>query len=418
MKLSRYYLEKFFDNQKFLISAILIISLIIRIPVIHFYGDSRLDHEWLIIVNNLINHNEFAFRNFENFYVPNLYMPPLYPWFIYIFKLLNLNHDNSLTLILYVQAALASISMVTFYFICKKFFTNNLSLILTTLFCFWPSYLYACGQISSITLYIFLIVLFLYFILNVSSRANYKYSFYLGIVSGLSILLRGEFILIFIFSLIYLFIFYKNVNLKKIILTLLVTFMVLSPYLYRNITELSTFSITKSIGFNLWKGNNPYSNVEGDLKNRLVDEHGPRSFDEKMENKINDIQIDKYYDINLDNFFLQEALKNIQNEPERYIKLYIKKFISFLFIDLNSSFKNYYHPLHVIPLIIISVTSLIGAILVIKDSKTLNLISILYLVYIFIFSFFFILPRYNLIILPMQILLTGKLINKLYNKFI
>ena len=50
--------------------------------------------------------------------------------------------------------------------------------------------------------------------------------------------------------------------------------MVLSPYLYRNITELSTFSITKSIGFNLWKGNNPYSNVEGDLKNRLVDEHG------------------------------------------------------------------------------------------------------------------------------------------------
>jgi len=194
--------------------------------------------------------------------------------------------------------------------------------------------------------------------------------------------------------------------------------MVLSPYLYRNITELSTFSITKSIGFNLWKGNNPYSNVEGDLKNRLVDEHGPRSFDEKMENKINDIQIDKYYDINLDNFFLQEALKNIQNEPERYIKLYIKKFISFLFIDLNSSFKNYYHPLHVIPLIIISVTSLIGAILVIKDSKTLNLISILYLVYIFIFSFFFILPRYNLIILPMQILLTGKLINKLYNKFI
>jgi len=418
MKLSKYYLEKFFDNQKFLISIIIIISLIVRIPVIHFYGDNRLDHEWLVIVNNLINHNEFAFRNFENFYVPNLYMPPLYAWFIYIFKLLNLNDADSLTLILFVQAVLASISMVAFYFICKRFFTNNLSLILTALFCFWPSYLYACGQISSITLYIFLIILFLYFILNVSSRPNYKYSVYLGIVSGLSILLRGEFILIFIFSLIYLFIFYKNVNFKKIILALLVTCLVLSPYLYRNVTELSTFSITKSIGFNLWKGNNPYSNVEGDLKNRLVDEHGPRSFDEKMENKINDIQIDKYYDISLDNFFLQETLKNIQNEPERYVKLYIKKFISFLFIDLNSSFKNYYHPLHVIPLIIISVTSLISAILLIKDSKTLNLISILYLFYIFIFSFFFILPRYNLIILPMQILLTGKLINKLYNKFI
>ena len=417
MKLGIYYVKKISDNQKLLVSTIIIVALIIRIPVIHFFGEQRLQNEWLVLVNNLTNHGEFAFRNFGDFYVPNLYMPPLYAWFLYIFKLLNLSNENYVNLILYVQAILASISLVTFYFVCKRFFSNNLSLLLTTLFCFFPSYLYACGQISSITLYIFLIILFLYFLLNVPNESNYKYSFYLGLTSGLAILLRGEFILLFIFSLTYLFFFYENIKLKQIILILFITFLILSPYLYRNITELNTFSITKSIGFNLWKGNNPASNVEGDLK-RIVNEHGPIGFDGDLKEKITNLQIDKYYDIILDNFFLNESIKNIKNEPQRYITLYVKKFISFLFIDLNSTFKNYYHPLHLIPLIIISISSLIGMLISMKDSKNLNLISLLYLSYIFIFAFFSILPRYNLIILPMQILLTGKLINRLSKKSI
>ena len=229
------------------------------------------------------------------------------------------------------------------------------------------------------------------------------------------ILLRGEFILLFIFSLFYLFFFYKELKLKKVVIILISTFLVLSPYLYRNASELNTFSITKSIGFNLWKGNNPYSNVEGDLT-RSVDDHGPIGFEGKIKEKINNLKIDKYYDISLDNLFLNEAIKNIKNDPERYIKLYIKKFVSFLFFDLNSTIKNYYHVLHIVPLVVISIASFFGTIISINHSKNLNLIIALYLLYIFIFSFFFILPRYNLIILPMQIILTGKLINKIFKK--
>ena len=229
------------------------------------------------------------------------------------------------------------------------------------------------------------------------------------------ILLRGEFILLFIFSLFYLFFFYKELKLKKVVIILISTFLVLSPYLYRNASELNTFSITKSIGFNLWKGNNPYSNVEGDLT-RSVDDHGPIGFEGKIKEKINNLKIDKYYDISLDNLFLNEAIKNIKNDPERYIKLYIKKFVSFLFFDLNSTIKNYYHVHHIVPLVVISNASFFGTIISINHSKNLNLIIALYLLYIFIFSFFFILPRYNLIILPMQIILTGKLINKIFKK--
>jgi len=417
MKLNTYnYFKKIFENQKLLISVIIILTLTTRIPIIHFWGDHSLQNEWLVLVNNLTNHGEFSFRNFGNFYIPNLYMPPLYAWFLYIFKFLNLTNENYVNLILYLQAIFACISLVTFYYISKKFFSYSLSLFLTFIFCFFPSYLYACGQISSISLYVLLIVLFIHFVLKINSEPNYKHIFYLGLIAGLSILLRGEFILIFIFSLSYLFLFYKNFGLKEAVLTLLITFIVLSPYLYRNITELNTFSLTKSIGFNLWKGNNPNSNVEGDLK-RFVNEYGPNGFEGDLKEKIINLKVDKYYDITLDKFFLNEALENIKSNPTRYIALYIKKFISFIFFDLNSTNKNYYHPLHLFPLIMISICSLVGALISFKYSKNLNFITILYLAYIFVFSFFFILPRYNLIILPMQIILTGQLINKFLKKF-
>ena len=126
----------FFENYRhiknkeiYTLTLLILFSVFIRVPAIFLYGDTGLENEWLILVRNLINHGTLAFsyhdENLAKFLFPNLYMPPLYPWFIYIFKLLNLNHANSLTLILYVQAALASISMVTFYFNSIIYFNFN-----------------------------------------------------------------------------------------------------------------------------------------------------------------------------------------------------------------------------------------------------------------------------------------------------
>ena len=244
---------------------------------------------------------------------------------------------------------------------------------------------------------------------------NLKFCFYLGLISGLLMLLRGEFILLFFLSLIYLFLFYKNINIRNILFILLISFLVMSPYLYRNITELNTFSITKSMGFNLWKGNNPNSNVEGDLK-RAVNEHGPSNFSGELKDKIDNVVVDKRYDINIDNLFLKEALHNIKNQPGRYFLLYLKKVFSFLFFDLNSSYSNYYNPIHLFPLIIISISSFFGMLISLKENKSFKFIIMLYLLNIFLFSLFFILPRYNLIILPMQIILTGKFFSIFLNK--
>jgi hypothetical protein len=223
------------------------------------------------------------------------------------------------------------------------------------------------------------------------------------LASGLLILLRGEFIALFLLSILYLALFIK-INLKSILIIILLTFVVISPYLMRNIIVLDTITITKSIGFNLWKGNNQQTDVEG--KNYIYGS----IFDQEdldLREQINKVPEDKYYEINLDKVFLSEGIKNINNDPIKYFGLYLKKILSFLFIDLNSSNPYYYHPLHYLPVLFISITSIIGIILSKKNSYQINFLILFFIVNIAIVSVFFILPRYKLVIISLQIIFSN-----------
>ena len=164
-------------------------------------------------------------------------------------------------------------------------------------------------------------------------------------------------------------------------------------------------SITKSSGYNLWRGNHFNANVEG---NQL--------HDNQLKNKVENILPSNRYDLELDKMYMEEAINNIKKDPVYFIKLYIKKVISFLFIDLNSSYENYYNYLNIIPKIIISITTLMGALLITRKESILVYFTGYYFFNIFLFSIFFILPRYSLMLLPIQIILTCYLIENLKTK--
>ena len=63
MYLSTYQLSKKKERSFFL--SLFIISIIIRIPVVLITGDTSLENEWAILVNNLINHKILAY-NYSN----------------------------------------------------------------------------------------------------------------------------------------------------------------------------------------------------------------------------------------------------------------------------------------------------------------------------------------------------------------
>ena len=183
--------------------------------------------------------------------------------------------------------------------------------------------------------------------------------------------------------------------------------LIISPYLYRNYVNFNVVTITKSLGFNLLKGNNPTFKVGGN-SDFIIENFN--STDVKIKTERN-------YEINLDNFYRDKAVNFIKNDPYSYIKFYFKKFFSFLFFELNSSYDNYYNPLHIFPKILISIISFIGAILCLRTKGVPQFLSLYYFANIFLFSIFFILPRYSVFLLPINLLLILEFIYFLRRKF-
>ena len=74
--------------------------------------------------------------------------------------------------------------------------------------------------------------------------------------------------------------------------------------------------------------------------------------------------------------------------------------------------------MHIIPIALISILSLPGLVIFLRSKNFHQRYLMIYLViYILIFSLFFILPRYKLAILPIQIILSTFSVNYLLDKF-
>ena len=237
--------------------------------------------------------------------------------------------------------------------------------------------------------------------LELSKNQNFRNIFLFSFFSGLLILIRGEFFLFYIFSLIYFSLFNKKI-IKILLLTFILTSIVISPYVVRNFINFDSLVLTKSLGYNLLKGNNASFKVEGS-----------HEFIEKKYNRnALIIKTNNKYEINLDNFYKKKAIEHLKQDPLKYINFYFLKVFSFIFIDLESSYPNYYHPLHIVPKLLISLISIIGAVSLMKKKGFFQFLSIFYLLNILLFSLFFILPRYSLILLPVKLLLSSVLIER------
>ena len=409
------------NKETYLLIFLFLFSFLIRIPAIFIFGDTNLEMEWKVLVSFLTDFGKLysilptsaiilnyplPSQNLGDFLLaPNVFMPPLYAYYLYFFKIFNFSNETYILTVLFSQSILSSLSVVIFYIINKLFFSNKISLFGTLIFSLFPIHIFACGQISSAILQTFLIVVFFYFFFKTVKKDNFFSICFLSLTSGLLMLLRGEFIAFFLLSILYMVFFFK-INLKSIIIIILLTIIVISPYLIRNIILVEKITITQSVGYNLWKGNNPNSKVEGSLQ-----------IDLKLEKQINKVPKDKYYDVNIDKVFQNEGLKNIKDNPTKYFVLYLKKFLSFIFVDIDSSYPNYYHPLHYLPILLIGITSILGIILSNKNSYQMNFLILYFVANIALVSVFFILPRYTLGILPLQIIFSNIFFMYIKNNF-
>ena len=409
-------MKKFFSSLS--IYHLLLVSLISKIISYYFFADHELANEWEKLIHNKEISGIFGFYIASGEYIahpklaeagdkvlPSVFMPPLYYYFIYILKLLSLDFFSLSNQVIFFQIILSLVSIYIFSKILIKFTTKEISMVITSVFAFFPMNILAVSQISSITIQIFLLLNFFFFLVEFIFKKKKINLIIFSLFSGLLILIRGEFFLFYLITILYFFIYYEK-DFKTFFITMLITFLVISPYLHRNLNLFNTITLTKSFGYNLLKGNNPNLIVEGDAK--YVENNFPRT---KIKIKTNN-----QYEINLDNFYRDEAIENIKKDPGLYLKFYFIKVISFLFLDFNSSYPNYYNFFHIFPKLALSIISFIGAITLIKKRGFFQYLSLFYFSNIFLFSIFFILPRYSLILLPIQLILSLNILKKILGK--
>ncbi len=387
-------------NINYILVLILIVSLISRLFSIYFYGDTHVDNEWGVILSNLENHGILGYRESEGVVFPTIYTPPLYPFFLYFIKIFFTDQLFFIKIVLHIQMILSILSIYVFYKILRNMFSEMISLIGTLIFSLYPLNVYSVSQISSITLQVFFIVLFFFTLMKILKKSNLLKLFNFSLVSAALIYLRGEFFIIYFLTLLY--IFFKTGRIKTVILSFIIALLFTSPYLIRNYNTFEVVTITKSSGYNLWRGNHFNAKVEGN-----------QFHDNEIKRKVENIKPSEKYDLELDKMYMQEAIKNIKANPIYFFKLYLKKVFSFIFIDLNSTYENYYSYLNILPKIVISITTLLGVFLLSKKDDILIYYTLYYFFNIFLFSLFFILPRYSLMLLPIQVILTCYLIKKI-----
>ena len=101
-------------NNKEIYTLILLIlfSISIRIPFVAVYGDGGLQNEWNALVLNLVEYKQLGWINCQFAYyttkvcfeegvlLPNLWMPPLYSYYLYLFSVFDLGEQSYVKLIL------------------------------------------------------------------------------------------------------------------------------------------------------------------------------------------------------------------------------------------------------------------------------------------------------------------------------
>ena len=391
-----------------------------RLLAFYFFADNQLENEWMYLVHNLsekgvLGINIVIDKNLalpmlaqkENIVLPSVFMPPLYSYIIYVIKFSVSNFTNYINVILFLQIILSTITIYIFFKIIRMSESFKFSIISAYIFSFIPINIYSSVQISSISIQVFLIVYLFYVIKKFFlKKKSFNQLIIFSFLSAMLILLRGEFILFYFFTLVYLFIFFSR-KINFIFISLVITSLLLSPYILRNYINFNSFILTKSFGYNLLKGNNPEFKVEGN----------PEYIEKQFNRKDLNFEANNLYEIKLDDFYKDKSLEYIKDNKTSFVLNYLKKFFSFLFIDINSSYSNYYNVLHILPKIILSIASILGGIILFRKKGFFQYLSFYFFSNILFFSIFFILPRYSLILMPIQILLSIEFVKLLLRKF-
>lgn len=194
----------------------------------------------------------------------------------------------------------------------------------------------------------------------------------LGIVLGLAILCDPVAFVIYPAVLLW-FLFRRKMNFFKMLLIILVSFIILTPWAIRNyIVHKAFVPVTTQFGVNFWIGNNP--DATGTDYYRIDSfENGEYILMTQTLPPILLDSLNKLPEINRASFYLNQGIDFIKKSPSKFITLLIKKFYYYFWFAppevYSSKDLERYRVLSYIFYLPILIFGLIGIFLSIKDHK-------------------------------------------------
>lgn len=190
--------------------------------------------------------------------LPTAYQPIGYPLFLAVIYWI-FGHHHFIVECVNVLLSLG-ICLLT-YLIAKRLITPVCARLAFLILALFPSQIFFTNVLASEIIFTLLLLLAIYLLLRQEARPSIYLSLGVGILLGLSILIRAVALLL---PFVMVFFYLKSKRrrgllLRNAVLTFLIVFLTILPWMLRNKKVLGVFTIATSGGVNLYIGNSPMS---------------------------------------------------------------------------------------------------------------------------------------------------------------
>ena len=274
-----------------------------------FYFDD--EYEYFKMVQNFLEGKGLIIA--ENL---KAFRPPLYPLFLSLLYSFGLNFSG----IRIIQAIISTITIYFIYRIGKTVFSEKIGIFSAGISSIYPFFIFYTGFLLTETLFIFLVVLSIFYLVRIVDEDNSYFPFIGGIFLGLAGLCRPTMELFMPISIFLILSFRRSLKerIKKILILAISFIFVLSPWIIRNYKIFHKFIPGTTMGgWVFWEGNNPYS------------EGGPCRYFPKNILKIDEIKRDR--------LLYQKTIQVIKENPKRFLWLLKNKFLRFWNVVPNAA---------------------------------------------------------------------------------
>jgi hypothetical protein len=263
------------------------------------YPDEK---EYFAIAKNLVTNGLYSIDGIH----PTAYRPPGYPLLLSIFLSLGFGVVQLRILnFLFLAAAMFLLRAVV-----EKHSNPIAGLASVLLLLFYPVVFYTAGTLYPQTFGSFLLVLFLYLILE--DHKTFKRSVLGGLTIGVLMLTISTFVLAFVVSVLFLLIHRRDIRTAWIVA--LVSGLVIVPWTARNFSVFSSFvPFSTNSGINLLLGNSPNTTANSGV-NVDLSQYYSHTWD------MSEIQKDVYY--------RSEAMRWVSDNKKDAFSLYLRKMLN------------------------------------------------------------------------------------------